>query len=181
VTTRNYQVMFEVWQPVRGYEGIYEVSDQGRVRSLPGRKWNGAAWIKKPGCIRKTPVGTQGYPTVDLKHNGHRRTFTVHTLVLTAFVGARPAGQECRHLNGNRADSRLSNLAWGTPAENDEDRKRHGTFIQGETHGNARLTEQDVRLIRSMRGTQAVIAKQFAVSQSSVSMIKAGQRWAHIQ
>jgi hypothetical protein len=181
VTTRNRQVMKEVWQPVRGYEGLYEVSDQGRVRSLPSQKWNGAAWTKKPGCIRKTSIGAHGYPAVDLKHNGHRKTFTVHTLVLTAFVGPRPTGQECRHLNGNRADSRLCNLAWGTPSENDQDRKRHGTFIQGEMHGNARLTEHDVRLIRSMRGTQAAIAKRFAVSPSLVSMIKAGQRWAHVQ
>ncbi len=173
--------MQEVWQPVPGYEGLYEVSDHGRIRSLPGERWNGAAWIKKTGCIRKTPIGAHGYPTVDLKHNGKRKTFTVHTLVLTAFIGPRPAGQECRHLNGNRADSRLCNLGWGTPAQNDDDRKRHGTFTQGETHGNAKLTEHDVRLIKAMQGTQASIANRFAVSKSLISMIKSGKRWAHVQ
>jgi hypothetical protein len=173
--------MKEVWQPVRGYEGLYEVSDLGKVRSLPRRKRNGVVWAKKPSYIRKTPIGAQGYPVVDLKHNGHRKTFTVHTLVLTAFVAPRPPGQECRHLNGIRADSRLCNLAWGTPSENDQDRKRHGTFIQGKMHSNARLTEHDVQIIRSMQGSQATIAKQFAISQSLVSMIRAGQRWAHVQ
>jgi hypothetical protein len=131
--------------------------------------------------MRKTPLGAHGYPVVDLKHQGKRKTFTVHTLVLTAFVGPRPEGYECRHLNGNRADSRLRNLAWGTPSENDEDRRRHGTFVQGETHGNARLTEHDVRLIRAMQGTQSAIAKQFAVSPSLVSMVKNGARWGHVQ
>jgi hypothetical protein len=163
----------EVWKPVVGYEGLYEVSDQGRVRSL--------RTAKKAACIRKTPVNAQGYPAVDLKHNGKRKTCTVHTLVLTAFVGPRKTGHECRHLNGNRADSRLANLAWGTPSENDSDRRRHGTFTQGEMHGNAKLTEHDVQLIRSASGGQAAIAEQFEVSQSLVSMIRARKHWAHIQ
>ena len=184
VTTRKTQVMtstVEHWKPVVGYEGLYEVSDQGRVKSLPGERWNGAAWIQKPGCIRKTPIGAQGYPTVDLKHNGHRKTFTVHTLVLTAFVGPRPTGYECRHLNGVRHDSRLCNLAWGTPSENDEDRRKHGTFVQGELHGGSTLTNEQVLLIRKADGTQKAIAQRFGVSQSLISMIKSSRRWAHVQ
>jgi hypothetical protein len=162
----------EVWKPVVGYEGLYEVSDQGRVRSL--------RTARKAGCIRKTPVNAQGYLAVDLKHNGKRKTFRVHTLVLTAFVGQRQAGHECRHLNGDRADARLANLAWGTPSENDNDRRRHGTFIQGETHGAAKLTEHDVQLIRAASCGQAAIAEQFGVSQSLISMIRAKKRWAHV-
>jgi hypothetical protein len=131
--------------------------------------------------MRKTPIGKQGYPVVDLKHNGIRKTFTVHTLVLTAFFGPRPAGHECRHLNGVRNDSRLCNLAWGTPLENDEDRKRHGTFVQGELHGGAKLTDKQILLIRKADGTQKTIAQQFGVSPSLISMIKSKRRWGHVQ
>jgi hypothetical protein len=171
----------EYWRPVVGYEGLYEVSDLGRVRTLPGKKRGRWGWVNKVGCVRKTPINVYGYPTVDLKHEGHRKTFTVHTLVLTAFVGPRPEGYECRHLNGNRADSRLLNIAWGTPSENTDDRRRHGTFVQGETHGASVLTDDEVRLIRKMTGTQASIAKTFNVSPSLISMIKSRTRWTHVQ
>jgi hypothetical protein len=171
----------EQWKPIVGYEGLYEVSDQGRVRSLPGRQRNAKGWRMKSGCIRKLPLNAYGYPVVDLKHNGTRKTYSVHTLVLTAFIGPKPFGNECRHLNGIRSDARLCNLAWGTPSENDEDRRRHGTFVQGEKHGGAKLTDHDVRLIRAMQGTQSSIAKRFAVSPSLISMIKSGERWTHVQ
>jgi hypothetical protein len=166
-------IIVEQWKPVPGYEGLYEVSDQGRVKSLPNKR--------KFGCMRKTPIGKNGYPAVDLKHNGARKTFTVHTLVLTAFVGPRPIGYECRHLNGVRNDSRLCNLAWGTPSENDEDRRKHGTFVQGEKHGASKLTNEQVLLIRKADGTQKAIAQQFGVSQSLISMIKSSRRWTHVQ
>lgn len=170
----------ELWRPVVGYEGLYEVSNMGRVRSLPGKRWNGKTWIKKNAIIRKIQIASTGYPVVDLKHMGKRKTFTVHTLVLTAFVGPRPKGFECRHLNGIRADSRLANLAWGTPSENDEDRKKHGTFIQGESHGAAKLTNLIVLAIRESSDTQAQLAQKFGISKSLVSMIKSRKRWAHI-
>lgn len=168
VTDLRNRPVQEVWQPIPGWEGFYEVSDQGRVRSLPDR-------------LRKCLIGAQGYPAVDLKHAGKRKTYTVHTLVLLAFVGPRPAAFECRHLNGIRTDNRLCNLAWGTPKENDQDRRRHGTFIEGERHGASKLTEQDIRLIRAADASQASIARRFKVSQSLISMIKSRQRWAHVQ
>lgn len=155
-------------KPVPGWEDLYEVSDQGRVKNIAGH-------------LRKCSVGAQGYPVVDLKSAGNRKTYTVHALVLLAFVGPRPKGYECRHLNGVRSDNRLCNLAWGTPAENDDDRRKHGTFVQGERHGAAKLTEQDIRLIRLSTSSQASIARRFNISQSSVSMIKSRQRWAHVQ
>jgi hypothetical protein len=171
----------EYWQPVKGYEGLYEVSNQGRVKSLPGKQRSRWGWVEKAGYVRKISLGLRGYPVVDLKHAGRRKTFTVHTLVLTAFVGPKPKGHECRHLNGDRTDSRLVNLAWGTPSENTDDKRRHGTLIQGEKHGASVLSEKDVRLIRRMNDTQANIAKKFNVSQSLISMIKSHTRWTHVQ
>lgn len=110
--------MTEQWLPVVGYEGLYEVSDAGRIRSIP-----------RPGTrggILRGDVHPSGYPSVKLSRDGRKTHFVVHVLVVTAFRGPRPGLQECRHLNGDPADNRLQNLAWGTSAENKQDMIAHG-------------------------------------------------------
>lgn len=110
----------EQWAPVRGYEGLYEVSTYGRVRRLGRGKGSRAGRIKKQS-IRN------GRAVVSLSSSGVTRTYHVHRLVLEAFVGSAEEGQECRHLDGNSLNNRLVNLQWGTPKENSEDAKRLGT------------------------------------------------------
>lgn len=148
----------ERWLPVLGYEGFYEVSDRGRVRSLPrvteriGRRGK-SSLLRFPGKLLKTPpFGKAGHVGVNLYENGKGSTFQVHRLVLDAFVGPRPDGMECRHLDGNPANNRLENLAWGTRAENMADRTRLGEHNPplGEQRANAVLTEADVRKIRRL-------------------------------
>jgi len=68
-----------------------------------------------------------GYLHVTFNRSGYRTSHQVHVLVLTAFAGPRPDGMVVRHLNGDRADNRLANLAWGTASENVHDTVRHGT------------------------------------------------------
>ena len=107
----------------------------------------------------------------------------VHTLVLEAFVGKKPEGQECRHLNGNPADNRLVNICWGSHRQNVADSMRLGTNARGKTHYKAKLTEDDVREIRRRhkRGeNMTVCAKQKGVTQSNVSCITTGKTWKHI-
>lgn len=120
----------EIWKPVVGYEGLYEVSDQGRVKTVARTviRSNGRTHSIRER-VRSASPNHKGYLKVTLTKDGSLRTRTVHTLVLEAFVGARPAGQECRHLNGNPADPRLENLTWGTPRENAADRIGHGTAL----------------------------------------------------
>lgn len=128
----------ERWLPVVGYEGYYEVSDLGRARSLdrivatrgqgtrisPGR-------ILKQGTYRRT-----GHKHVTFSVGAETRTFTVHSVALAAFVGPRPEGLDIRHLNGIPDDNRVTNLVYGTAAENAADRdKRHGrNFQSNKTH-----------------------------------------------
>lgn len=121
----------EQWAPIPGYEGSYEASDRGRVRSLDritdrGRKWRGK--------IMTPYVMDNGYAIVTLWRAGTQRPQLVHRLVLAAFYGKPKPGQEARHLNGDQADNRLSNLQWGTHSENQFDQVDHGT------HPNAALT-----------------------------------------
>lgn len=123
----------EVWADIPGYEGQYQASDAGRVRSLPRvvNKGNGVP-MRRRGQIMKPAVHKTGYLTVCLPG---RRTFKVHLLVLAAFVGPRPDGMVTRHLNGIPVDCRLVNLAYGTQAKNVADTMAHGTHRQAsQTH-----------------------------------------------
>ena len=113
---------------VPGYEGRYEVSDHGRVRSLSrirshGRKWQGRV-------LKPTPM-PKGYLLVNLWFDNSKRMWLVHRLVLTAFVGPPPEGMEGLHADNDPANNRLDNLSWGTHSQNQFDQVVHGT------HGNA--------------------------------------------
>lgn len=111
------------WLPVVGYEGIYEVSDTGRVRSLDRHDSRGRL-IR--GKERKLTQTQDGHLQITL-HNGTRGwTLGVHHLVLTAFVGPRPDGAEGCHRNGDGTDNRVSNLRWGSRSSNVLDQVRHG-------------------------------------------------------
>lgn len=117
----------EVWKPVVGYEGLYEVSDQGRVKTVARTviRSNGRTHHVRE-TIRKTSIMPKGHISVRLIRDGVNSTHTVHSLVLTAFVGDRPEGAVTRHLNGVPHDNRLENLSWGTGSENQYDAVRHG-------------------------------------------------------
>ncbi|ORC02701.1 hypothetical protein B1T48_16980 [Mycobacterium persicum] len=119
--------LFEQWRPVVGYEGLYEVSDVGRVRSL-------ARTVLHPHSGRYTLCGRIlsphpdgcGYLKVRLHRDGQGRTRKVHQLVLEAFVGPRPAGLECCHADDDKTNNRLSNLRYDTRSANMLDQVRNG-------------------------------------------------------
>jgi len=91
-----------------------------------------------------------GYPSVSLTNNSKGHTRAIHRLVMEAFVGPKPEGMECRHLDGNRGNPRLENLVWGTPVENQADRNTHGTSNSGEQHPLSKLTEKSVVQIKKL-------------------------------
>lgn len=117
------------WKAIPGYEGSYDVSDDGQVRSVEKfvRMGRGEGYLRHcRSQIRSLYTDKAGYARVTLKSCGVARNHLVHHLVLEAFVGPRPIGKECRHLNGNPVDNRLANLQWGTSSENSFDVVRHG-------------------------------------------------------
>ena len=118
----------EQWRPVVGYEGFYEVSDHGRVRSLDRmvtRQATGVRLFRRGMMLRGTPNGS-GHLKVDLRRDGERSSRFVHRLVLEAFVGPCPDGSQCCHWNDVPDDNRLSNLRWDTPSQNLYDCVRNG-------------------------------------------------------
>jgi len=118
-----------IWRPVVGYEGLYEVSSWGSVRSLDRPSRNGQGPTVKRGLILKMPINhaNGGYREVGLySTQGDSRTWKVHQLVCAAFRGSCPPGQECRHLDGDSLNCCSTNLAWGTRSENRRDTVDHG-------------------------------------------------------
>lgn len=115
------------WREVLGHEGLYEVSDQGLVRSVDRIVFRSDGMtVRRAGIRLKVSVSMSGYPYVCLSRQGVERRYRVHRLVLEAFIGPRPAGMECCHGDGNQGNCRLSNLRWATQQENLEDALRHG-------------------------------------------------------
>ena len=155
------QNMPEMWKPVVGYEGLYEVSDLGNVRSVD------RTVIYKTGQTRHYKGRTlklkpaHGYWRVELNQNGKPAFFQVHRLVLAAFVGPLPEGKEVCHNNGNPGDNRLENLRYGTKSENQLDRVKHGTHHEvRKTHcpRGHRLADPNLRADQKRKGKRTCLA-----------------------
>lgn len=164
-------------RPILQYPGYYAgvdgeiYSDRlGYLRKLPKRLHRGYYRVNVRDC--DTPVKTHVEP--------------VHKLILNAYVGERPKGYVCRHLNGNPLDNTPTNICWGTPKENAQDSIRHGTAVClrfGEAAVASKLNEQDIYKIKEMYATghtQKEIASVFSITQHHVSDIVRGKTWTHL-
>jgi hypothetical protein len=158
----------EQWLDVVGFEGIYEVSNHGNIRSV------------KSGQLKKiTEDKKTNRPFLNLWKNNKQTVVRVHKLVLEAFVGKCPEGMEGCHNDGNSFNNHIDNLRWDTHKSNIHDRIKHGTSNRGERCGTAKLTLDQVRAIRKDDRLQRLIAKDFGIAESMVSRIKNGVRWQH--
>ena len=117
----------ENWLPVVGYEGYYEVSDLGRIRSVTRRVPNGVGMRRVTGRVLKQYLREASCCTVNLSRGDSQRTRTVHRMVLEAFVGPQPAGHEGCHNDGNPRNNSLANLRWDDHSANIRDKQIHGT------------------------------------------------------
>jgi len=158
----------------------YAVSKCGKVYSKPRRD----RMNHRLGGWLKQPPGTKRALFVNLSEKGKRYLRRVHRLVLETYIGPRPVGMECRHLDGNPTNNNLDNLCWGTPSENQADRLIHGTDIRGEKSGMSKLTEKDVRLIFQTYHdgiySQSYLAEQFGVARTTVQAIIEKRTWKHL-
>lgn len=117
------------WRDIPGYEGLYQVTDRGEVRSL-GRttEFTDGRVRTFPPKDMKTPLDSMGYPHLGLRSREKTyRYFRVHELVMLAF-GPSPSEQDTliRHLNDNKIDNRIENLSWGSASDNMQDKFRNG-------------------------------------------------------
>lgn len=150
----------------------YAVTEDGLIFSL------------KRGTPRllKALVGRWGHLHVYVYRHGQMSRMRIHHAVLLAFDRAPEPGEQCRHLDGNPANNRRSNLAWGTAQENSDDKRRHDTLPRGERSGNAKLTEAGVLEIRRLIGTTTLraLGKQYGVSHTAIRRAANGMKWAYL-
>jgi len=179
--------MTEQWKPVVGYEGLYEVSNLGRVKSIDRvieRRNNST--MNRGGMIltqnkKHAPSGRLCAMTVGVSKGGKARRRPVHRFVLEAFVGPCPKGMECCHNDGDPTNNHVDNLRWDTRKANAEDGVRHGTSNRGIRSPCALLSEEQVVEIAKMirQGDRQVdIAARYGVSNKVIWAIAHGQNWS---
>lgn len=134
------QKVSEEWRPVVGWEGYYEVSDLGRVRSVTRQVRCRAGTRLHPGRVLRLKKHPFGYGMCALSMDGAVTDRLVHHMVLEAFVGPRPAGLNGLHNDGDPSNSRLTNLRWDTQAANIADAMAHGTWSPPPKNGRDLLT-----------------------------------------
>ena len=164
----------EIWMPIIGYEGIYEISNRGRVSVIK----NGERFIRKQNSATH-------YLSISFRKRPQdkiQRSATVHRLVAEAFLGPRPEGQVIRHIDGNRYNNAVENLTYGTPEENALDAIKHKVH-EGEKNGNSQLNEIAVKAIKLLiknNISQSEIARCLGLTVAAIHAIKVGRNWRHI-
>lgn len=170
--SRAKRALAERWLPVPDWEGFYEVSDLGRIRSLRTHM------ILRPG-----PRNKYGHMKVSMTRPGVHKYPSVGRVVALAFLGPPPPGQQVRHGPGGASDNRLVNLCYGTPQENAQDKVRDGTDSRGEKQGAAKLTQDAVWEIRRRYAageSRRALALAFNVSLPNIHRVIRRETWRHI-
>lgn len=166
----------EVWKPVVGWEGLYEVSNNGRVRST--RKTTNSF----VGRILVATPKNNGYLHVGLCRNNRVTSRHVHKLVFEAFIGPIPDELEINHRNTDKNDNRPENFELLTHAENMRHARENGLMQRGADRWNSKLTEKDILEIRSLYGSMSreEIGKRFGITKSHVWSVATNKVWKHV-
>lgn len=178
----------EKWREIPQYEGFYEVSNKGRVRSLDRMVKVRAGGLRKHhGRVLKPGIGKPGYPICALVKHGKQISKNIHQLVMLAFVGPPPKGKEINHIDGDKTNNNLENLEYVTSRQNSRHAVRVGLFDPrtqvGEDSINAKLTREDVyRIRREFKKTKTgyQLADELGVHHGTIRSIYHKRSWKHI-
>lgn len=176
--------MKEEWKPVKGFEGLYEVSNLGQVRSLDRLRKNVKGMAKINGRIITGNHGEKHYYQVALHKDGKKKYMSVHRLVAEAFIPNPDGKSQVNHIDGNKQNNVVSNLEWVTPSENILHSFETGlnTHI-GEKNIQAKLTREQVAEIKKLyvKGGKEYgarpLARKYGVSAPAIKAIVKGLTW----
>jgi len=182
----------EQWRPAQGWEESYAVSTLGRVKSLERTVKNRYGFRTVPEAIKKQTVNNTGYLVVSFTHpsTGKKsKVQSVHTLVAAAFLDPPEASAsvQVQHIDGDRTNNILSNLAYATVSEILLAASARGSKLgsRGEQSGTAKVTEADVREMRRLSEEEGVsgaaLARRYGLSPMSVSDILRRKNWKHVE
>lgn len=176
----------EIWKTIPGYEGLYSISNDGRVKN---ERWN---------SFLRPSINHGGYACIRLSREGCPRFWTVHALVALTFIGPRPDGKVINHLDGNKLNNRPENLEYCTGAENMRHAAEHGLMSSGEVHSRitkattnrgeqvhlAKLTEAQVIEMRALFTTGDYtfddLGERFGVANTAAMSAIRGATWSHL-
>jgi hypothetical protein len=175
----------EEWREALYWEGLYEVSNMGRVRNIQ-------RWVKSkstgrkflPVVVRKLQLNRYGYPVACLNGKAKVVLKSVHRMVVETFIGPIPDGMQVNHMDGNKENNHLDNLEVCTGSQNQLHRHRVLGQHQGEHHPLSKLKERDIHLLRTMYAdgfTQQQIADNFGVDRTCISLIVRGKNWSWLK
>jgi len=176
----------EVWLPVKGYEGIYEISSKGRLKSLDRLVDNYGGKTLFKGGIRKQSLDSYGYVRYNMSKNSKTKGCFGHRLVAEHFIDNPEMKPQVNHINGIKTDNRVENLEWSTPFENIKHSIEMGlqNVNKGEDVHFSVLTENQVREIREKYKPRKYTFKQlgleYGVCYQTIQCIVRRKSWKHI-
>jgi hypothetical protein len=175
--TKGHTNMQEEWKPCIGFEGIYEISTLGKVKSLIRK----GSKIEK---IRKLQLRPDGYFSVGLRKKSKTKNYFVHRLVAMAFIKNEDNKKIINHLDGVKNNNYYENLEWSTYSENTNHAYKLFLMQRGEKHFKAKLSIDDVLEIRNIYPNGSIslrkLAKRYNVSCGAIQNILKYKTWKHI-
>lgn len=176
----------EIWRDIPGYEGYYQVSNIGRVRSLDRIKCDG---IRMRGRIKKTHYDACGYEMIQLRKDGAFKHLSVHRLVAQAFIPNPDNLPQVNHIDEIRNHNTVENLEWCTVEYNQNyghRKEKASKSATGVNNARTKLTERDVREIRSIyipgdkNYCKRILAEKYGVSYHTITAIVTKREWKHL-
>jgi len=174
--------MKEEWRDVVGYEGHYQVSNLGNIRScdrvVPNRWGNGQP---RKGKLMKPGSSPNGYRIIVLQKKGIVKYQTVHRTVMLAFTPNPENKSQINHKDGNKENNSVENIEWATEAENKKHAIDTGLFCaKGEKNPKAKLSESKVRCIRLSNVPVKELAGIYDVDIHTIYNIRSRRSWRHV-
>lgn len=175
-------IMEEIWKDVHGYEGYYQVSNFGRIRSLDRdvvhRKTGGIKLMN--GRFIKSSVKKNGYMNIILSKEGVTKNHHPHRLVAQSFIPNPENKPHVNHKDGNKTNNYVENLEWVTRSENMIHASKTGLAKSGENHYKSKLTIDQIREILFSTEKPIVLCRKLNIGYRHFREIKTERKWKNI-